>query len=127
MDAHTAELLIYRAMVQLEEDGDLEAAATTLQEAIEVATLAGRKVELIRGKALLGEVLMNSGREEEAIDEFSEVLTLGRVFDGTEDLAEEIAAAQEGLERLKAVGEPEVSTEMLQGELRENDPERDRN
>jgi hypothetical protein len=92
-----------------------------------VATLAGRKVELIRGKALLGEVLMNSGREEEAIDEFSEVLTLGRVFDGTEDLAEEIAAAQEGLERLQAVGEPEVSTEMLQGELRENDPERDRN
>jgi tetratricopeptide (TPR) repeat protein len=122
MDAHTSELLIYKATVQLEEDGDLDAAAATLQEAVDVATLAGRKLELIRAKALLGEVLMNSGREEEAIDEFSDVLTLGRVFDAGADVEEEIAAAREGLERLQAFGDLKVPNETLHGELRESDP-----
>lgn len=73
---NSAEQLILAAVLQLEEEESFEGAETTLREAIELAMVASHPVELIRAKALLGEILLNSGREPEAAILFREVLAV---------------------------------------------------
>lgn len=73
---NSAQQLILAAALQLEEEESFEGAEKTLREAIELATVASHPVELIRAKALLGEILLNSEREAEAAALFREVLAV---------------------------------------------------
>lgn len=73
---NSAEQLILAAALQLEEEESFEGAEKTLREAIELAIVASHPVELIRAKALLGEILLNSNREAEAAALFREVLAV---------------------------------------------------
>ncbi len=78
MPVNTAQQLIYKATVLVDEQDDLEGALAVLRDAISVATVAKRHEELIEAKTFAGEILLNSGREEEALEEFEDVIELSR-------------------------------------------------
>ena len=65
--ANSAEQLIYQAAVLLEEHRDSEGALSALAEAINVAGLSHRTLELIRAKTFRGELLMQLDRNAEAV------------------------------------------------------------
>jgi tetratricopeptide (TPR) repeat protein len=94
--SNSAEQLIYQASLLIEE-GELEEACVALEEAIQLAEIVPeRKLELIRARTLLGELLLHIGEREKALELFQAVLS------GTEglDLAEvelEVRVAREEL------------------------------
>lgn len=96
---NSAQQLILAAALQLEEEENFEGAEKTLREAIELATVASHPVELIRAKALLGEILLNSGREAEAATLFLEVLAVPEGVDPSL-VEEEVEAASTWLREL---------------------------
>lgn len=100
---NSAEQLIFAAALQLEEEESFEGAEKTLREAIELATVASHPVELIRAKALLGEILLNSGREAEASALFREVLQLPETVDPSQ-VQDELEAARTWLLELGSDG-----------------------
>ena len=98
---NSAEQLIEAAALKLEEEDDLTGAEGYLRDAIELSAVAGHPVEGIRAKALLGEILLNTGRETEAAALFHEVL---RMAEGVDPAAvdEELDAARNWL---RVIGE----------------------
>lgn len=95
---NSAELLLYKAALQIEETDDFKGAEKTLREAVSVAEVAGYTLELIRAKTLLGELLSHEGREEDARYEFMDVLQIAkRSGIPQEQIAEELETAHEGL------------------------------
>ncbi|MFN2442314.1 MAG: hypothetical protein ABR517_06480 [Thermoanaerobaculia bacterium] len=100
---NSAEQLIFAAVMQLEEEESFEGAEKTLREAIELATVASHPVELIRAKALLGEILLNTSRETEAAVLFREVLHVPEGVDPSL-LEEETETARTWLRELGVEG-----------------------
>ena len=99
--ANSAEQLIYQAAVLLEEHRDSEGALSALAEAINVAGLSHRTLELIRAKTFRGELLMQLDRNAEAVPDFRDVVALAELFEGDRELvAEEAEACRAWLERL---------------------------
>jgi hypothetical protein len=98
---NSAEQLILAAALQLEEEESFEGAEKTLREAIELAIVASHPVELIRAKALLGEILLNSSREAEAATLFREVLAVPEGVDPSL-VEEEVEAARTWLGELES-------------------------
>ncbi|MFN2238761.1 MAG: hypothetical protein ABR524_05160 [Thermoanaerobaculia bacterium] len=98
---NSAEQLILAAALQLEEEDSFEGAEKTLREAIELAMVASHPVELVRAKALLGEILLNSGREAEAATLFREVLAVPEGVDPSL-VEEEIETATVWLRELES-------------------------
>jgi tetratricopeptide (TPR) repeat protein len=103
-DSNTAQQLIYHAAALIEAD-DLAGAEAALRDAANVASVAGRTVELIQAKGFLGELLLNTGRTEEALEELEDVLDLAReedvdavLVEGEVRLAREVRAKAAGLE-----------------------------
>jgi hypothetical protein len=96
---NSAEQLILSAALQLEEEESFEGAEKTLREAIELALVASHPVELIRAKALLGEILLNTGRESEAAVLFREVLAVPEGVDSSL-VEEELETARAWLREL---------------------------
>lgn len=72
--SNSAEQLIYKAALLLDESGDVEAAEEALRDAIGVAEVSERPLELIQAKTLLGELLLHLEREDEALVLFEDVL-----------------------------------------------------
>lgn len=100
MTTNSAQQLIYQAALLLE-DEDYDEALKLLQDAIELATTADRKIELIQAKSLLGEILLNVEREGEAAEEFKQVLELSSSDEIDPDqVREEVDTAHHWLEEL---------------------------
>jgi tetratricopeptide (TPR) repeat protein len=100
--SNTAQQLMYHAATLIEAD-DLAGAEAALRDAASVARIAGRTVELIQAKGFLGELLLNAGRTEEALEELEDVLELAREDDVDPVLVEgEVRLAREA--RAKAAG-----------------------
>ena len=72
---NSAQQLIQLAAMLIEDSNDVGAAESALRDAINVATVAGRALELIQAKTFLAELLLQSGREDESRELFEEVLT----------------------------------------------------
>ena len=99
--ANSAEQLIYQAAVLLEEDLDSEGALSALAEAINVAGLSHRTLELIRAKTFRGELLCSwiAIRRQSSIS--GDVVALADLFEGDPELvAPEADACRAWLERL---------------------------
>jgi hypothetical protein len=101
---NSAEQLIFAAALQLEEEESFEGAEKTLREAIELAIVASHPVELIRARALLGEILLNSDRETEAATLFREVLAVPEGVDPSL-VEEELEAARTWLRELESASD----------------------
>lgn len=72
---NSAQQLIQLAAMLIEDSNDISAAESALRDAINVATVSGRTLELIQSKTFLAELLLQSGREDEARELFGDVLT----------------------------------------------------
>jgi tetratricopeptide (TPR) repeat protein len=97
---NSAQQLIYKAALILDDNGDTEAAEATLREAINLSEIAGRPVEHIQATIFLGELLMACERSEEALLLFEEALALNRNFTGDPDLVKnEIETANDYLRK----------------------------
>lgn len=100
MTTNSAQQLIYRAALLLE-DEDFDQALTLLHDAIDLATTADRKIELIQARSLLGEILLNVERQGEAAEEFKTVLDLSASDEVDADqVREEVDTAHHWLEEL---------------------------
>jgi tetratricopeptide (TPR) repeat protein len=102
--SNTAQQLMYNAAMLIEA-ADLAGAEAAIRDAAHVATVAGRTVELIQAKGFLGELLLETGRTEEALEELEDVLELARdesvdadLIEGEVRLARETIAKAAGLE-----------------------------
>lgn len=71
---NSAQQLMHEAALLLDESEDVEGAERALREAINLAVVAGRAVELIQAKTFLGELLLNTDRPDEAFLLFEEVI-----------------------------------------------------
>lgn len=71
---NSAQQLMHEAALLLDESEDVEGAERALREAINLAVVAGRAVELIQAKTFLGELLLNTDRPDEAFPLFEEVI-----------------------------------------------------
>lgn len=100
---HSAQQLLHRALELLEED-DLDGAESLVREAIDLSLVATRTTELVRAHALLGEILLNTGREEEARGEFENVLALARTGVPEAEISEEVEAATHWLREIEKRG-----------------------
>lgn len=100
---NSAEQLIMAAALTLEENDDLAGAEAHLRDAIELALVAGHPVELTRARALLGEILLNTGREAEAAAMFHDVLRLPPGVDASQ-VEEELETARNWLRELGEEG-----------------------
>lgn len=100
MTTNSAQQLIYQAALLVENE-DFDQALTLLEDAIDLATIADRKIELIQARSLLGEILLNVEREGEAAEEFKIVLDLSASDDVDPDqVREEVDTAHHWLEKL---------------------------
>lgn len=72
--SNSAQQLMHEAALLLDESEDVEGAERALREAINLAVVAGRAVELIQAKTFLGELLLNTNRADEAFLLFEEVI-----------------------------------------------------
>ena len=100
MTTNSAQQLIYRAAMLVEEE-NFEEALALLGDAIELSTTARRPVELIQARSLRGEILLNAEREDEAAEEFKAVLGLSDADDvDAGQVQEEVATARHWLEEL---------------------------
>lgn len=93
---NSSELLIYKAAVLLQEGDDLAEAELALREAIALSEIANRHVERIHATTILGELLLQTDREEEARQRFEEVLALAPLFEGDPALIEDAVNAAKG-------------------------------
>ncbi|MEO8033146.1 MAG: hypothetical protein ABI837_01855 [Acidobacteriota bacterium] len=93
---NSAELLIYKAATLLEEDDDVAGAELALREAIALSEISNRHVERIQATTFLGELLIQTEREEEARQRFQEVLALAPLFEGDPELIEDAVIAARG-------------------------------
>lgn len=100
MYTNSSEQLLYHAATQLEAE-DIEGCVTTLREAIELATISGRTLELLRARFMLADVLAGTGSTEEAADSYRDVIELGATFEDQSLVEEEIAAARDALVELE--------------------------
>lgn len=98
---HSAQQLIHRALELLEQEDDLSGAESLLRDAIDLSLVATRTTELVRAHALLGEILLNTGREAEARSEFENVLALARAGLSPAEISEEVDAATHWLRELE--------------------------
>ncbi len=100
MTTNSAQQLIYQAALLLEAE-EFDKAVSLLEDAIDLATTADRKVELIQARSLMGEILLNIEREGDAAEEFKSVLDLSDSDDVDSDqVREEVANAHHWLEEL---------------------------
>ncbi|HUF18983.1 MAG TPA: hypothetical protein VMS12_13140 [Thermoanaerobaculia bacterium] len=100
MTTNSAQQLIYQAALLLEAE-EFDQAVSVLEDAIDLATTADRKVELIQARSLMGEILLNIEREGDAAEEFKSVLDLSDSDDVDSDqVREEVATAHHWLEEL---------------------------
>jgi tetratricopeptide (TPR) repeat protein len=92
---NSVEQLLYQASLELEERQDVERALDLLHEAMMLAQIAGRELELIRVKTFLGELLAQIDQPGEALKEFSDVVRLAAEYPGApEDVDAELTAAR---------------------------------
>jgi hypothetical protein len=99
--SNSAEQLIYKAMMLVEQENDPESALDVLTEAINLATVANRQLELIRAKTILGELLVQIEQPGEAVKEFRDVVKAAETFSDDRDLIDqEVASAKEWLTKL---------------------------
>jgi hypothetical protein len=99
---NSAEQLLFRAATLLEESQDVEGALDLLHEALVLTQIAGRPLELIRVKTLLGDLLTQIEQPAEALKEFRDVVRLASEYTGeAADVDEELSAAREWIERLE--------------------------
>lgn len=97
---NSADQLIYSASL-LAEAGDGEGAMTALEDAIALSESAGFRLQLLRARLLLGELLLHAELRKEAAAEFRGVLTVATELTGEPGLVdEEVAAATEYLAML---------------------------
>lgn len=104
---NSAEQLIFHAATLLEE-GNPAGAIETLHEAIELSSIVSRRLELLRAKFMLAEILTETGKTEEAVEQYEDVILLGEDFPEPELVDEEIAASRTRLETLLPPDEPHV-------------------
>jgi predicted RNA polymerase sigma factor len=97
--SNSAEQLMIRAALLIEESDDVEGAEAALRDAIALSEISGRVVELTRAKAFLGELLAGTGRAEEAADEFRDVIELAAGHTDTAETEPETRIAREFLAR----------------------------
>lgn len=71
---NSAQQLIQLAAMLIEDSNDIAAAESALRDAINVATVAGRTLELIQAKTFLAELLLQSGEIDEAHELFGDIL-----------------------------------------------------
>ncbi|HEX7705672.1 MAG TPA: tetratricopeptide repeat protein [Thermoanaerobaculia bacterium] len=99
--SNSAEQLIYQASLLIDE-GELEKACEALEEAIQLSEITpDRKLELVRARTLLGELLLHIGENEKALDLFEAVLAGSEGLDPA-DIELEVRVAREQL--AKAAG-----------------------
>jgi hypothetical protein len=80
--SNSAEQLIYKAALLLDEGEDVAGAEAALREAVALSEIANHHVERLQATTFLGELLMQTEREEEAFERFREVLALAPLFEG---------------------------------------------
>ncbi len=96
---NSADQLIYQAVMLLEDEGDLDGAITALDDAIGLAGIAGFKLQELRARLLLGEVLLQLERHEEAREHFAKVVILAANFESEgESVDVELRTASQLLE-----------------------------
>ena len=101
--SNSADQLIYKAALQLDEEQDPVAAEATLRDAIELCEVAGHPLQLIRARTFLAELLIQLQRPDEAIPQLQNVLILGAGFQDDPDLIDqEVASAKRWLDELSA-------------------------
>lgn len=96
---NTAQQLMYRAAVLLDEQ-DFPGAEEALRDAVNVATIAGRDLELVQAKGFLGELLLGLDRAEEALEQFEDILEIARNTEiDLEEIQPELRLARELVSR----------------------------
>lgn len=95
MSISSADLLLFRAVQQIEEESDPAGAIATLEECIELCEVAGHALQLIRARFLLGQILAALEQLSDAREEFTDVVTLAENYSGdAAEVDEELAAAK---------------------------------
>jgi tetratricopeptide (TPR) repeat protein len=98
---NSADQLIYKAAMLLEEQQDVEGALEALHDALVLAQIANHPVQLIRAKTVLGELLVQIDQPGEAIKEFRDIVRIAEAFDGDQaEISEEVESARDWLKKL---------------------------
>lgn len=102
---NSADQLIYRAAMLLEEEGDVDGAIGVLNEAIALSETARYDLQLLRARTVLGELFVALGRTDEARRECEQVIAIGARYTGARELIdEEVARAEELLAATEDAG-----------------------